>query len=916
MSKTHSTRITREKRKGNNGRTIPGLPKIMFTNAQSMKKKSKSLNLAVTMDGPDLCLLTETWLDGKDPDNLYQLQGYCLFRKDRKSVQGKEKGGGVCVYVKEDWFITANYSKITIPDGAEIISLQIRPKLMPREFTTLYFVGCYVNPEQKVQKEQVKALNEHIHDIISRAPEALVIVAGDFNRCKMKWLTNMDFYQHVRFATRKRAKLDLLFTNAKDAYECVKKAPLVSSKGTLSDHAVVCAYPKYVCDAQKPPDYMTITKRCKNAIPIMQDALRQTNWYTLFVPTEGVENNAAVLTGYIQHLLQMPEITRRCRIKKRVNKQWFNNRCMQLQKARHASYREGNLFLNKVLGKRMAAECKIAKREYLEKLTRRLKNETKAQFRIVNETIGKDQRNSSESQKDRIPELAGKSDYECAEILNQFYNRFSEGIADISELHFDLDQCPEFNPPLYTEEEIEKVLRATNVKKPAGPDNVPGWVIKFCAKQLARPVAWLFNKSLATGEVPSIWKIGSIKPIPKVRFCERLKDLRPITITSILGKGLQRIFKRSFDEYQRPHRDPLQFGFTEGKSTTDALIEIWDFIIRGLEQEKTAVFATFMDFSSAFDSVSQEAFIQTLIENRMPRWIVKWMISFLSDTVHEVCFGDSKSGRLKTTAGFLQGNTMSSPAFNADTDTIRLNTPHAIFPKFADDSSEEELIKSDVDFNRYMEHLNSIATQAAEKGLMLNPDKCKEIRFDFTERNLAAELPPTLVNGKEVEKVSEIKLLGLWLSGDCKWSRHVEEAEKKANFLIKNLHRIRQSGLPVSFAKQYVESCLYPVLTYGAPVFHLALQEKDREVFRKIDKRVERALGVPSISFEERCENITKNHYLQAVKHGDKHFQQRQHPYNLRKKSLSVPRASTVRYESSFRVAAHRKYGQLISATS
>ena len=175
---------------------------------------------------------------------------------------------------------------------------------------------------------------------------------------------------------------------------------------------------------------------------------------------------------------------------------------------------------------------------------------------------------------------------------------------------------------------------------------------------------------------------------------------------------------------------------------------------------------------------------------------------------------------------------------------------------------------------------------------------------------MASKLPPTTLDGEQVESVSEVKLLGVWLSKDCKWTKHVEETQRKANFLIKNLHRIKQSGLPVETAKQYVESCLYPVITYAAPVFHHALQQKDRDVFRKIDKRIERTLGVAVESFEERCEKITKSHYMKAVELGDIHFHQREHKYNLRYTSVNVPKTNTDRYENSFRVAAHRIYGQ------
>lgn len=53
----------------------------------------------------DCCTLivTESWLHPAIPDVALQLAGHTLYRLDRNKDSGKSRGGGLCIYVKNDW---------------------------------------------------------------------------------------------------------------------------------------------------------------------------------------------------------------------------------------------------------------------------------------------------------------------------------------------------------------------------------------------------------------------------------------------------------------------------------------------------------------------------------------------------------------------------------------------------------------------------------------------------------------------------------------------------------------------------------------------------------------------------------------------------------------------------------------------
>ena len=119
-----------------------------------------------------------------------------------------------------------------------------------------------------------------------------------------------------------------------------------------------------------------------------------------------------------------------------------------------------------------------------------------------------------------------------AEELNSFFARFETTTTNL--------QSPpplgSSSPPLSFSlqvQEVRKNLRAVNPKKAAGPDGIPGAVIKACADQLAGILTKLFNLSLTYAIVPTCLKASTIVPILKKPAVNSLNDYRPIALTSI-----------------------------------------------------------------------------------------------------------------------------------------------------------------------------------------------------------------------------------------------------------------------------------------------------------------------------------------------------------------------------------------------
>ena len=99
-------------------------------------------------------------------------------------------------------------------------------------------------------------------------------------------------------------------------------------------------------------------------------------------------------------------------------------------------------------------------------------------------------------------------------------------------------------------------LRKVKVNKATGPDDIPAWILRDFADELAAPLASIYNSSLREGVIPDLWKTAIIVPVPKKHPPRHIeKDLRPISLTPIVSKVFESLVLRWVDKFIQPHLD-------------------------------------------------------------------------------------------------------------------------------------------------------------------------------------------------------------------------------------------------------------------------------------------------------------------------------------------------------------------------
>ena len=194
-----------------------------------------------------------------------------------------------------------------------------------------------------------------------------------------------------------------------------------------------------------------------------------------------------------------------------------------------------------------------------------------------------------------------------------------------------LPQIPTaMRPLILSPQDVEKELSKLDVNKGPGPDGIPPRILRILADFLAAPLAYIFNLSLSTGEVPSDWKRAVICPIFKKGDKEDASNYRPISLTCSICKVMEKFVKRAVMAHLK-EVDALsanQHGFLPRRSCLTNLLEPEERITR-LMDAKEPVDVVFIDFAKAFDSVNHRLLLHKLTAYNLHSNVIAWIKSFL-----------------------------------------------------------------------------------------------------------------------------------------------------------------------------------------------------------------------------------------------------------------------------------------------
>lgn len=126
--------------------------------------------------------------------------------------------------------------------------------------------------------------------------------------------------------------------------------------------------------------------------------------------------------------------------------------------------------------------------------------------------------------------------------------------------------------------DVQAVLKKLDINSSMGPDDIHPHLLQRCAEQLAYPFYIIFRKSLDNSTLPLIWILAIIIAIFKKGSRYIPLNYRPISLTSVCGKSMERIVFVPLYNYLTFNKliCPDQYGFLKGRSVEDQLIATYN----------------------------------------------------------------------------------------------------------------------------------------------------------------------------------------------------------------------------------------------------------------------------------------------------------------------------------------------------
>ncbi|KAM7374814.1 hypothetical protein PAMP_007451 [Pampus punctatissimus] len=548
-----------------------------------------------------------------------------------------------------------------------------------------------------------------------------------------------------------------------------------------------------------------------------------------------IQEYSDTVTAYISKCTA--DVTDTKTIMVRTNqKPWLTGEVHRLLKARNAAFRAGDEAGLRSARANLSRGIRLAKKQYSSRITHHFTNsrDTRSLWQGL-QTIT--------DYKPR-PQTCD-SDITLLNDLNHFFGRFE---ADNSTPAQKTTPPPGDQVLSLSLASVRRSLSRINTHKAAGPDNIPGRVLKDCAEELTDVLTDIFNTSLSQAVVPTCFKNTTIIPVPKKTSPSCFNDYRPVALTPIIMKCFERLVMKHIKSILPPSLDPYQFAYRANRSTDDAIATALHSALTHLDTKDSYVRMLFLDFSSAFNTIIPQQLIQKLDNLGLNVSLRNWLLDFLTGRPQVVRVGSNASNTITLNTGAPQGCVLSPLLFTLLTHDCSPTHNTNLFVKFADDTTVVGLINKN-DESNYRDEVSQLAKWCRDNNLSLNVEKTKEIVVDF--RRAPTQHHPLTINGAAVERVSSTRFLGVLITEDLSWSSNTASLTRKAQQRLHFLRRLRRARAPVPILKSFYRGTTESILSTCITVWYGSCTASCKNTLQRIVRAAERIIGAPLPSLQD-----------------------------------------------------------------
>ena len=279
-----------------------------------------------------------------------------------------------------------------------------------------------------------------------------------------------------------------------------------------------------------------------------------------------------------------------------------------------------------------------------------------------------------------------------------------------------------------------------------------------------------------------MWKLAKVKPIYKKGERHKPSNYRPISLTCITSKLFEQIISSDIHEYldRQQILCDAQHGFRKARSCETQLVFIYDELARNKEN-KLVTDVLILDFSKAFDAVCHTKLLFKLQKLGIRSSFLSWIGEFLNNRKQFVVVDGVCSKTCNVVSGVPQGSVLGPLLF-----LLYINDlPQHLESQcrlFADDAVIYNTRNNNLVLSK---DLQTLEKWSQNWQLSFNPAKCSVLSIGEKDSTQSYYLCNT-----KMQNVNTHSYLGVELSYNLKFDKHIDKITSKANRLIGMLSRV------------------------------------------------------------------------------------------------------------------------------
>lgn len=381
------------------------------------------------------------------------------------------------------------------------------------------------------------------------------------------------------------------------------------------------------------------------------------------------------------------------------------------------------------------------------------------------------------------------------------------------------------------------------------------------------------------GQIPGQWKTAKVVMIPKPGKKLQIETLRPISLTSCVGKLMEHVILNRLNRYAEEEGlfPQTMIGFRPKLSKQDVMLRLKHNIIDGENCSPLDTRAILgLELTKAFDNVKHTVILENMDKLGMGRRTYEYARNFLTDRTATPAVGGLQSSTLELgSRGTPQGSVLSPFLFNVAMMGLPeiLNDIEGLHHSlYADDVTLWVAGGSDGHVQDTLQRaIEAVEEYVGPRGLSCSPQKSELLIYRPTSRGRKTDpVPPDiqlLAGGKQrIPTVNSIRVLGLIIQSNGHNIDTIRALEKSVHQTIRLISHIanRHHGMKEHNLMRLVQAFVLSKITYVTPYLNLKRDEENK-ISAMIRRAHKQALGIPVTASNERFEALGLHNTLSEL---------------------------------------------------